>query len=213
MQFLLFLFLASAQAGGARYVSPTPTVAPASSAAPVSSPVAIAGGPVTISVNFTGVFTEAQKSKINAAVKEWAQNWSTVDFKNKVRNFSYYGTVNSFSQTSDSNEVVYGKIMGAISKHVTYAINSVANGSETAATNTSTGLTTLQVLYLDHASMPELENTLSHEYTHTPEGGSYTHSYLCTRWMPWTLVRPYSVPYGVGSITEEMSSAKNKGKL
>lgn len=109
-----------------------------------------------------------------------------------------------FTQTNDSAIKVYETIMAIPDKLFKICLNNIPNGSETAATNTVTGITSLQIEYIDKCSLKDLINTLMHEYTHTPEGGGYTHSYLYSRWIPYLKLRPWSVPYQVGDIAESL---------
>ena len=155
-------------------------------------------------------FTEAQEDKIIKALDLWQQVWSSAEFKMEV--MYYRGTKPSevgFAQNKDCNMEVLTKLCAVMVKKMSYELNPIPNGSETASTNTVTGVTTIQKQYLDSCTIPELVNTLSHESTHCPDQGKYTHSYLCTKWMPWTLSRPYSVPYGIGQITEDLITKLN----
>lgn len=139
-------------------------------------------------------------NKIDAAIELWDKVWESEEFKKRVLAFQ-------FSQTRDSSEAILNNALKANPRGLFYELNEVPNGSEMASTNTSTGVTSLQIIYLQGCEVLELVETLAHEFMHTPQAGSYTHSYLCTRWMPWTLSRPNSVPYKIGSLTREL--AKN----
>jgi hypothetical protein len=152
-------------------------------------------------------FTAEQEAKIQEAVKRWDFVWCTEDFKRRVLQAR-------FTQTSDSSAVIYEKITAGIKTSgivVKYVLNPVKNGSETAATDTVSGVTTIQSWYIESSDLNSLVNTLSHESTHRPTQGAYTHSKFYNRFVPYLKLRPWSVSYQVGDITEKLSLA-NFGK-
>lgn len=145
-------------------------------------------------------FSKEQATKIFAAIDGFQKVWNSSEFQRRVMKAS-------FSQTNLDNDAIFKALTEIQNKTYMIGLNKVENGSETAATNTVTGITTLQCYWIDSSELGDLVNTLAHEYTHTPEGGSFTHSYLCSRWLPWTRSRPFSVPYQIGDITQEIFEA------
>jgi hypothetical protein len=149
-----------------------------------------------INPTFNGQWTDEQKAKMNQAIDLWAKVWASDAFKQKVLS-------SWFTQTKDNAQTIYTNIMRTQPKQMIYSVNQVANGSETASTNTTTGETTIQILWLQNCSVLDLVGTLSHESTHTPAEGAYTHSYYgCWPWRN----RIWSVPYYIQNITIDLAS-------
>jgi hypothetical protein len=167
---------------------------------PVSTPSAppTSTGPITIDAHVGQGFTPDQRTKITRAIGLWQEAWNSSDFATQVQSAQ-------FTQTNDDALKVYQTITAVKNKTFKLEINNVPNGSETAATNTVTGVTTIQALYLDRAMVFDLVNTFSHEYTHTPEGGDYKHSKYYSRWVPYLKLRPWSTPYQIGDITQAIA--------
>lgn len=140
-------------------------------------------------------FTMYQANKVLRAIEIGVQAWNNPEFERRV-------LTASFSQTSDSSKEIWSKLNATQGKTARIEINNIPNGSETAATNTVSGVIYLQVVYLNKCSMSDLIETIFHELTHCPEQGSYTHSYL--GWGPWKN-RYWSLPYQFGRMVSEMA--------
>lgn len=139
-------------------------------------------------------FSEDEKGVVDEAVRRWRAVWATDDFKTQLVNHKLDRTQGL------SNLQVYEKIMSANPKHANYALTADPKHSETAITSGS--ITRLQQLWLDGskgAPINRLVNTLAHEYTHTTEGGSFTHPYY------QRIFGKNSVPIVVGDITESIA--------
>ena len=168
-----------------------------------------------ISSTMSPAFTPAQAHRVLNAIDIWVKVWNSDEFKSRVLNFSYEASswfrttvIPQFSQNDLSNAEVFADITGqGENAHAMYDINPDNNGSETAATDTESGITTIDIRWLDPdvADIYDLTNTLAHEFTHTPQGGSFTHSYFNRGY------RDSSVPYGVGDITEELARKNYPG--
>lgn len=146
-------------------------------------------------------FSEKQEQKILEAVKQWDAVWMSKDFEQAVMKAR-------FTQTNAKKADIYANITRECKGHglvIKIELNSVKNGSETASTNTETGLVTLQSWYVESSSINDLVNTLSHESTHRPSQGAYTHSKYYNRWLPYLKLRPWSIPYQVGDITAQIA--------
>lgn len=159
-----------------------------------------------ISATLGEKYNMVQAHRVINAIEIWCYVWNLPEFKDRVLNYSWrrnwFLRGSSFTQNSLSNEAVYTAITAlGENTHAMYDLDPENNGTETARTDTVTGITTIDERWLDPnvADMLDLVNTLSHEFTHTPQGGSFTHSYLNTP------TRPYSVPYGIGNLTEEIA--------
>jgi len=139
-------------------------------------------------------FSEDEKGIVTEAASRWKAAWATVDFKTQLINHKLERTQGL------SNQKLYEKIMSANPKHANYALTADPNHSETAVTSGS--ITRLQKNWLDGSKGPainRLVNTLAHEYTHTTEGGLFTHPYY------QRLFGKNSVPIVVGNITESIA--------
>lgn len=147
-------------------------------------------------ITFKDGFTDAQKEKVTKAVDLWERAWLTPEFQARVS--KYY-----FSQLGKASPKVFETITKSQPRQVTYDINNEPSGSEIAATNTYTGTTTLDSIQLDRESILDVVCTLAHEFTHTPQGGSYTHSKY--GFWPWRS-RVNSVSYAIGTITQDIAS-------
>ena len=140
-------------------------------------------------------FTMYQANKVLRAIEAGVAAWNNPSFGKRVLDAS-------FSQTSDSSRDVWLNLTSNKNKIARIEINNTPNGSETAATNTVTGVISLQVVYLNKCSTEDLIETLFHELTHCPEQGAYKHSYL--GWGPWKN-RYWSVPYQFGRMVSQMA--------
>ena len=143
-------------------------------------------------------FDMIQAKRVVDAISIWEQVLNSPEFKDLVLKAR-------FSQTNETSQKIFDTYTAVQDKTAKYEINRVPNGSETAATNTVTGVTTLQVIWINKASVYDLVNTIAHEYSHTPEGGGYVHSYL--GWGPWRN-RAWSVPYQLGDIVQRIAEEK-----
>lgn len=156
-----------------------------------------------ISIKSFGNATEPQAARIQGAVSIWDRVWQTEDFRQAVLNFRGGPNSYGFTQQNKTNHVVYETIMAHFQTglEVRYAINQVPNGSETATTNVSSGLTLIESSWINTSTLYQLVDTLSHEFCHTPQGGCFKHSYLSRDWKPPFSLRANSAPYGIGNIT------------
>lgn len=163
-----------------------------------------------ISATLDETYTMIQAHRVLRAIEIWTAVWNTPEFKDRVLS-------SSFTQTDvKTGEAVYEAITAlGENAHAMYALDPEDNGSETARTDTVTGITTIDVRWLspETADLYDLVNTLSHEFTHTPQGGSFTHSAYYSRFVPYLSGRPFSVPYLVGDITEEIARTMFPGEL
>lgn len=153
---------------------------------------------ISIEVTFIGIFTDAQKDKIKNAITLWEKALDSDYFKKLVLAFR-------FSQTNDSSQKVYDTYTAVKDKKVSYAVSYAESGSEIAVTDLATNITTIDADYFDKQDVFQCIETLSHEYSHTSEGGGYKHSYFYSRWLPWTWNRPQSVPYALGQIISDIA--------
>lgn len=139
-------------------------------------------------------YSEGEKARVIEAVRRWKAVWATEEFETQLVHHKLDRTQNK------TNAQVYEAIMAASPKHANYALTDIANGSETAVTSGS--ITRIQRSWLAGSGgqmINRLVNTVAHEYTHTNEGGEFTH--------PWLqrLVGKNCVPIVVGNITEAIA--------
>lgn len=148
-------------------------------------------------------FEKDEEAKLNKAASYINTIWMSDVFRQAVFNAK-------FTQTADDSSAVYSNLMRGMASPsaplvVRISKNLKANGSETASTNTVTGDMTLQAWYVAKSDVFTLVNTIAHEITHGPRLGSYRHSYLYNRWVPYLRSRPWSVSYQIGDITEKLA--------
>lgn len=144
-------------------------------------------------------FNEEQMKKLTQAVSIVEQVWGLKKFETAVIS-------QKFSQTSKTSLDVFGDLIFIQKKTLMLILNTVANNSETASTKTVTGVISIQSWYIKSSRLYDLVNTIAHEMCHCPEQGSYTHSFLYNRWIPFLRSRTNSVPYKIGNITQQIAS-------
>lgn len=141
-------------------------------------------------------FTDEEKAQVQEACNRWRSVWASDDFRAQVQHAK-------FQATDDSSALVYQKIMQANPKHANYVLTTGSNGSETAISNNVSGITCLHRSWLASTTGDQLNrlvNTISHEYTHTAEGGKYFHAYFQRLW------GKNAVPLLVGNLTETIAN-------
>jgi len=135
------------------------------------------------------------------------------DFKEQILNFTYNGQGGFVQNNGMSNQQVYDYLMAGAEE---YPTQQPANGmadmflsiytppwykmfsKALAFTSTDDPFLHIYKKYYNDASVADISNTLIHEWTHKM---GFVHDY------DPTARRPYSVPYGVGGIIENMVQA------
>jgi hypothetical protein len=139
-------------------------------------------------------FSDTEKETVNEAVRRWRAVWATADFRTQLEKHKLDRIQHM------THDKVYDVIMDAHPKHVNYALTNIRKGSETAVTSdTITRLQQTWIAEKEGENVNELVNTVAHEYTHTVEGGQFTHARL------QRLFGKNCVPIVVGNITETIS--------
>jgi hypothetical protein len=130
--------------------------------------------------------------------------WATEEFKRRVlaTRFHHY----RHNDDRDPN-VVFTKVTAAHPKQLIYYLCAYDDNAY-ATTDQSDGKTCVFKSYMEGEgkSANALVNTLSHEFTHTRDGGLYMHPVSGSRLLGGG-GREMTVPYAVGNITEDIASA------
>lgn len=154
--------------------------------------------------------TTSQSQKLDQAVTVLNQVLNGPDFKDRILNFTYNGQKAFVQNNGMSNQQVYDFLMsGAEQYPVVTPANDLADvnltiyyppfwkafSSAVAFTSESDPYLHIYNRYYNKASIPEISNTIIHEWTHKM---GFDHDFNSTA------QRPYSVPYAVGTIVNDL---------
>ncbi len=158
-----------------------------------------------------GNMNTTQVQKMNQVITVLNQILNTAEFKDKVLNFSYNGKTEFVQNNGMTNQQVYDFIMGGAEEYPKQTqANDLADmrltiyyppwwkpfSSAVAFTNTDDPYLHVYAKYYGNATIPQLCNTFIHEWLHKM---GFDHDFNSTA------QRPYSVPYGVGGIINDLA--------
>lgn len=159
-------------------------------------------------------FTADQTDKLNQAITILDQVLNSPEFKEKVLNFSYQGQLGFVQNNGMNNQQIYDYLMGGAEM---YPTQQPANGmadmmlsiytppwykrfsKALAYTNIDDPFLHIYKNYYNSATVADISNTLVHEWTHKM---GFDHDFNATP------QRPYSVPYGIGNMVEDLVAAQ-----
>jgi hypothetical protein len=135
-------------------------------------------------------------------------------FKDRVLNFTNNGQKQFYQNLGLTNAEIYATLMAGAEQYPSVSLaNNMADmkisiyypawysaSSAVAFTNTSDPFLHIYSSYFSSSSLPDLAETIVHEWTHKM---GFDHDYNSTA------PRPYSVPYGIGGIVWDVASAMN----
>ena len=169
-----------------------------------------------VNVQSTSNFSVAQTDKLNQAVTILNQVLNTSDFKDRVLSFSYQGKTEFVQNNGMTNLEIYDLLMSGAEKYPTQTeANQLADmqlsiyfppwykrfTKAVAFTNTDDPLLHIYNSYYNSSSIADLSETLIHEWTHKM---GFDHDFNATA------QRPYSVPYGIGGIINDLVTKFSK---
>lgn len=155
-------------------------------------------------------FTTTQTQKLDQAITILNQVLNTPEFKEKILNFTYQGKQQFVQNNGLTNQQIYDMIMTGAEKLPTVtATDEKADmylsiyyppwykrfSSAVAFTYSNDKYLYLYNNYYNGASMPNLSETLVHEWVHKL---GFEHDFNSTA------RRPYTVPYGVGTAVNQV---------
>ena len=167
---------------------------------------------LTVNVLDHSNFTTAQSQKLAQAVSILNQVLNSPEFKSRVLNFSYQGQLGFVQNNGMSNQQIYDYLMAGAEEYPTpQPANQMADmhltiyfppwykryTSAVAFTDVGDPLLHIYNSYYNSASLADLSETLIHEWTHKM---GFDHDFNATP------QRPYSVPYGIGGIINDLVS-------
>ena len=159
-----------------------------------------------VNVIDTTNFTTTQTQKMNQAVTILNQVLNSPEFKERVLNFKFVQT------NGMNNQQIYDYLMSGAEKFPTQtAANQLADmhlsiyfppwykrfTKAVAFTNTSDPYLHIYNSYYNSASVADISETMIHEWTHKL---GFDHDFNATA------QRPFSVPYGIGGIINDLVS-------
>lgn len=172
-----------------------------STPAPVTNVPALA---LSFSTNVELIdFTDAQATKYNQAVEIVKLVVATEEFKNRVLNFTYNGSKTFADNKGKTNEQIYQSILDAAETLQPAKNNQMDLEVELYYTFTNTvGYTTsrspriwVNTKYFNTYAASSVAGNLFHEWLHKL---GYSHDASATA------KRPYTVPYGIGTIMSQL---------
>lgn len=145
------------------------------------------------SVNFENG-THGQRGKVIIAIEKAHEVMESDLFKERILNYTQPNGVKEFYQAEMGNEEVYKILM---EREWKYSIRFYSKRFSSANAYVQPPSPVVNLNWAKMANWPlhNLANTTTHEATHL---FGFTHDYLRTT------NRPYSVPYGVGQIVEDI---------
>jgi|GEM_PF-1465111 len=166
--------------------------------------------PFSVRVANYGNLDSSQAAKVDQAVQLLDEVMNSAEFKTRVENFTYSGTLQFVQNNGLTNAQIYDTLMAAAEL---YPSATQANGvadiqvkiyyppwysvtSAIAFTSTTDAYLNIYDSYFSSSSIPALAETLIHEWTHKL---GFEHDYDSTA------RRPYSVPYGIGGIVYDLA--------
>lgn len=176
----------------------------------------VSGATYSLGVEFKeGVekrFSDREYLLISKAAEALEQVVNSSEFKQRVLDFSYNGKNEFYQNAGLSNLEIYNRIqraqeIGTFQDDYMMTLNlyryRAPFWSKVLAYHIEfESRIYLNSRYLKWASVPQLANTIMHEWLH--QLGFY-HDYRSTKY------RPYSVPYAIGEIVEDILT--NKGEI
>lgn len=173
---------------------------------PVDEEVPLIAGAFSASVKFSK-FDSADMDKVQRALELIQKIVRTREFKNRVLNHSYNGVKQFADNNGLTNAQIYQKLLEGSEELLPGVDNQMDLELELYANySTSTvGYTYANTLkiwmnrkFFDQYEIAEVARNIFHEWTHKLGFGHDSRA---------TAKRPYSVPYGVGSIIEDLGFA------
>lgn len=151
-------------------------------------------------------FDLSQSQRVEYALELIVEIVQSEDFKKRVLSHSYQGDKTYVNNLNLSNEEIYQKLLLAAEDLRQIEDNTMdmtatlyySNNSTVGYTYPNTMNIWLNTKFFNDYSIPELCNTLFHEWTH--KLGFDHDSNVTTR-------RNYSVPYGIGEIVETLAKS------
>jgi len=144
-------------------------------------------------VEFIGSATDGQKEKVTLALKEAHEKIRSSDFSYEVLNFKQPDKSLRFYQATMNNEEVLKVLISSKWDHKVAFYSKCLSKARAYVEKGPT--VNLNWCLIKNDQLWSIGNTLIHEQTHV---FGFTHDY------DRTALRPYSVPYGVGSIIENL---------
>lgn len=154
--------------------------------------------------------TTAQSQKLDQAITVLNQVLNSPELKEQVLNFSYNGHLGFVQNNGMSNQQIYDFIMSGaeqfpsvqpannladMSLNIYYPPFWKAFSSAVAFTSPSDAYLHIYNKYYNNASVAQISNTVIHEWTHKM---GFDHDFNSTA------QRPYSVPYGIGNMVNDL---------
>lgn len=165
-------------------------------------PTAEPGANLGINIVMTN-FNNLQKAKMNDAIEKMKIVLNSIDFKERVIGHTYNGKRTFVDNNGMTNEEIYQAIMeGAetlmpeIDHEMDIDVTMYYKRSSTVGyTYPDTTKTWVNSRFFNGYTIGDVAANSTHEWTHKL---GFTHSYYNNA------ARPYSVPYGIGSIMSEL---------
>jgi hypothetical protein len=160
---------------------------------------------VTVSVNFTDHlldrWKDGEKARLLRAAELFGRVWGSQEFKDKVLAIpSLNWHIGSTDESTDPAKItgrdLYGKLLSVT--NITMNLERSANPLRDETADSAGHSTNFRSWWVDDATVYDLSNTLSHEYTHYDQTGS--------SWDKGYTVKKECVSYGIGALTENLSA-------
>lgn len=156
-----------------------------------------------IQVSNYGNANQEQMIKLKAALDLCNQANASGALKYKVMTAE-------FTETTDTNDVIYANTQKDVSISVSFytpgwwaRLKQTFSGLAVVAAECGNGDVQFNSVVFAQNSVSDVAATLSHERMHSPQAGSYTHSYLpCAD-------RPMSVPYACGTFVQQVIESRS----
>lgn len=156
-----------------------------------------------ITIKSYGNATQTQMVKLKSAL-------DLANIANKSSAFKDKVMTAKFTETTDDNATIYANTQKDVGISVTFytpgfweRMKAKLSGWSEVAAESGDGSVTFNSMIFAQNSVSALANTLAHEGMHSPEHGSYTHEFNPTP------QRPMSVPYAIGTFTQQVVESKS----
>lgn len=186
---------------------PEPTPPPSQEVPQIPTPVGDHPGIVKVRIEEMNDFEAADVTRLQGAVAVFEDVVNSAEFKNRVLNHSYQGVKQFVDNNGLSNEQVYNTIIAGqetfrkipdseanLSLNLYYTWSNVVG-----YTYPNTNQIFMNTKYYRVFTASQIAANMLHEWTHKL---GFTHDYNSTA------RRPYSVPYAVGDMLEDIAAKK-----
>ena len=164
---------------------------------------------LTVKLNHSTNFNNYQKAKLNSAIILLQKVVNSAEFKSRVLNFKYNGNYQFANNDGMSNSAIYDLIMSGAEVlspesdneiDIDITLYSSWFSRVIGYTYPGTLRTWVNAKYFNNMSTAGISSNIIHEWCHKLGFGHDFNS---------TSKRPYSVPYAIGYIVEELAARSN----